>query len=284
VPRPATAALTALCVGGVTSAFVAPVALLHATTAARGAASAQSLEAVAGTGVYLELGASGTGRAYYPVTSARLSGLTLSFGTSSLVLLGEVLAAAADGGRISRVSLAFRTPGPDGRPTTELVDTFAAATVTSVTEHLSGSPAGRVALLLPAASEVASTPGTLQHAGPFAAPSGGAAGGAAAAPAAKAYVSLGAGAPSYAVTAFAVSQAAPGAPLDLSLTTSALPLLHGIFQAGGAAAIPALAVTVRAPDGGRLLWHTFSGLKVSSFAETLSGAVSGTATLVVRPR
>ena len=279
VPRPATAALPALCVGGVTSAFVAPVALLHATTAARGAASAQSLEAVAGTGVYLELGASGTGRAYYPVTSARLSGLTLSFGTSSLVLLGEVLAAAADSGRISRVSLAFRTPGPDGRPTTELVDTFAAATVTSVTEHLSGSPAGRVALLLPAASEVASTPGTLQHAGPFAVPGAGPSG----RPAAKAYVSLGAGAPSYAVTAFAVSQAAPGAPLDLSLTTSALPLLHGIFQAGGAAAIPALAVTVRAQDGGRLLWHTFSGLKVSSFAETRSGRLSGTVTFVVRP-
>jgi len=85
------------------------------------------------------------------------------------------------------------------------------------------------------------------------------------------------------VTAFAVSQAAPGAPLDLSLTTSALPLLHGIFQAGGAAAIPALAVTVRAPDGGRLLWHTFSGLKVSSFAETRSGRLSGTVTFVVRP-
>jgi hypothetical protein len=280
VPRPATAALTALCVGGVTSAFVAPVALLHATTAARGAASAQSLEAVAGTGVYLELGASGTGRAYYPVTSARLSGLTLSFGTSSLVLLGEVLAAAADGGRISRVSLAFRTPGPDGRPTTELVDTFAAATVTSVTEHLSGSPAGRVALLLPAASEVASTPGTLQHAGPFAVPGAGPSG----RPAAKAYVSLGAGAPSYAVTAFAVSQAAPGAPLDLSLTTSALPLLEGIFQAEGAGVpIPVLAVTVRAGDGGRLLWHTFSGLKVSSFAETRSGRLSGTVTFVVRP-
>jgi cellulose synthase/poly-beta-1,6-N-acetylglucosamine synthase-like glycosyltransferase len=280
VPRPATAALTALCVGGVTSAFVAPVALLHATTAARGAASARSLEAVGGTEVYLELGASGTGRAYYPVTSARLSGLTLSFGTSSLVLLGEVLAAAADSGRISRVSLAYRTPGPDDRPTTELVDTFAAASVTSVAEHLSGIPAGRVALLLAAASEVASTPGTLQHAGPFAAPSGGAA----AAPAAKAYVSLGAGAPSYAVTAFAVSQPAPGAPLDLSLTTSALPLLEGIFQAEGAGVpIPVLAVTVRAGDGGRLLWHTFSGLKVSSFAETRSGRLSGTVTFVVRP-
>jgi cellulose synthase/poly-beta-1,6-N-acetylglucosamine synthase-like glycosyltransferase len=276
MPRPATAALTALCVGGVTSAFVAPVALLHATTATRGAASAQSLEAVAGTEVYLELGAPGTSRAYYPVTSARLSGLTLSFGTSSLVLLGEVLAAAADSGRISRVSLAFRTPDPDGRTATEVVDTFATATVTSVAEHLSGLPAGRVSLLLPAASEVDSTPGTLQQVGPFAVPSRG--------PAAKVYVSLGAGAPSYAVSAFTLSQAAAGAPLDLSLATSAVPLLDGLFQAEGAGAgIPVLSVTVRAGAGGRLLWHTFSGLKVSSFAETRSGRLSGTVTLVVRP-
>ena len=37
-PRPAAAALTALCVGGVTSAFVFPVPLLHATSVTRGAA------------------------------------------------------------------------------------------------------------------------------------------------------------------------------------------------------------------------------------------------------
>ena len=92
--------------------------------------------------------------------------------------LRHVLARAARrgaaGGRGRRadlpVSLAFRTPGPDGRPATELVDTFATATVTSVTEHLSGTPAGIVSLLLPAASHVASTPGTVQQAGPFTAP------------------------------------------------------------------------------------------------------------------
>jgi hypothetical protein len=285
VPRPATAALTALCVGGVTSAFVAPVALLHATTAARGAVSAQSLLGSAGTQVYLELGSSGTGRAYYPVTPVRLADLAasapggaahvgFSFDTSSLVLLGAVLAAAGDSGRISRVSLAFRAPGPDDRPTTELVDTFAAGTVTSVAENLSGTPAGRVALLLPAASDVASTPGTLQHAGPFAAPSGGSA--------ATAYVSLGGGAPAYAVTAVSLSQAASGAAVRLTFTTSALPLLSGIFQAEEAGApIPLLTLSVR---GGPVLGQTFSGLKVSSFAETLSRSVSGTATLVVRPR
>ena len=62
------------------------------------------------------------------------------------MLLGEVLRAAAAGGRISHVSLAFRTPGPSGRPTTELVDTFATAAVTSFGEHLSGTPAGTVSL------------------------------------------------------------------------------------------------------------------------------------------
>ena len=63
----------------------------------------------AGTEVFLKLGSSA---AYYPVTSAHLSDLALNFDTSSLALLGEVLRAAADGGRISHVSLAFRTAGP----------------------------------------------------------------------------------------------------------------------------------------------------------------------------
>ena len=50
----------------------------------------------------------------------------------------------------------------------------------------------------------------------------------------------------YAVTAVSLSQPAPGAPLDLSFTTSALPLLDGIFQDEGAvAAIPALTLSVR---------------------------------------
>jgi cellulose synthase/poly-beta-1,6-N-acetylglucosamine synthase-like glycosyltransferase len=273
VPRPAAAALTALCVGGVTSAFVAPVALLHATTVTRGAASAQSLAAAAGTEVYLELGtsATGAGRAYYPITAARLADLTLSFDTSSVVLLGEVLRAAADGGRISRVTLAFRAPGPDGRPATELTDTFAAATVTSVAEHLSGRPAGHVSLLLP--SHVASTPGPVPHAGPFTAP--------ASAPAAKAELTLGTGASSYPVTAVSLAQATPGAPLQLTFTTSALPLLSAIFQAQGAGTpIPALTLSVRAGTGRPVLWHTFAGLTVRSLTEARARSVSGTATLV----
>src|SRR5579859_1552155 len=208
VPRPAAAALTALCVGGVTSAFVAPVSLLHTVSVSRVPVSAQSLLASASTEVYLKLGSSttGDGRAYYPVTPVHLSGLTasrapldLTFTTSALPLLGEVLRAAAAGGRISPVSLAFRTPGPGGHPGTELVETFARAVVTSLAEHLSGSPEGTVSLVLLPVSQVTSTPGTLQNVGPFAA-SG--------ASATRAYVNTGNGAPSYAVTAVSLSQAA----------------------------------------------------------------------------
>ena len=274
LPRPAAAALTAVCVGGVTSAFIAPVALLHATTVTRGAVTAQSLLASAGTEIYLKLGSSaaGPGRTYYPITSARLSDRALSFDTSSLALLGEVLRAAADGGRIAQVSLAFRTPGPNGRPATELVDTFTTAVVTSFTEHLSGAPAGTISLTLPPAS----TAGAVQRAGPF---------GSLAGPSAAASVNTGTAASSYPVTAVTLSQAAPGTPLDLSFTTSALPLLQSIFRTQGAgAAIPVLTLTVRTEAGGSALWHTFSGLTVSSFSENLSGSLSGTATLVVRPR
>jgi cellulose synthase/poly-beta-1,6-N-acetylglucosamine synthase-like glycosyltransferase len=289
VPRPAAAALTVLCVGGVASAFVAPVSLLHATKPTPRAMSAESLLASAGNEVYLRLGssASGAGRGYYLITSAHLSDLAastpgasaqvgLSFDTDSLVLLGEVLRAAAAGGRILHVSLAFRAPGPGGQPETGLVDTFATATVTSFTEHLSPTSAGRVSLVLPSASDVVSDPGALQHVGPFAPVSG--------TSAVKARVSLRNGAPSYVVTAVSLSQTAPRARLNLSFTTSALLLLQGIFQAEGAAAhVQVLTLSARA-DGGSRLTHTFSGLSVTSFAENLSGSLSGTVTLVASGR
>ena len=293
VPRPAAAALTALCVGGVTSAFVAPVSLLHTVSVPRAAVSPQSLLASAGTEVYLEMGSSTTGatRVYYPITPVHLGDLGasspggsarvgLSFDTSSLVLLGEVLRTAADGGRVSHVSLAFRTPGPDRRPATELVETFPAGVVTSLQEHLSGGPTGSVSLLLPEVSDVTGAPATLQRTGPFANPSA-----ASATSASVALRTAGGTAPSYDVTAVSLSQSASDAPLDLSFTTSALPLLDGIFQAEGAStAIPVLTLSARDGAGERLLWLTFSGLSVGSLAENLSGSVSGTATLVVHPR
>jgi len=288
VPRPAAAAVTALCVGGVASAFVAPAALLHATATAR--VSAQSLLGSASTEVYLKVGSSGAaGSSYYPVSSMHLAGVAarsahgaqqvgLSFQTSSLVLLGEILAAASDGQHLSPVSLAFRKPGAGGggQPATELVDTFATASVASLSEQLSGTPTGSVSLLLPAASDVTTSPGTLQDIGPFAAlPE---------APTAAAQVTLtdtAGGTPSYPVTGVSLAQAASGAPISLSFASAALPLLGGIFHAQNAAtAIPVLTLSVRAGANGGQLGHTFSRLSVSSFAENLSGSVSGAVTLV----
>ena len=289
LPRPVAAALTALCVGVLASPFVSPASLLHATSVARGALSPRSLLASAGAHVYLKVGSSATGGgAYYPITSVNLSDLAaaspggsqtlgLSFDTSSLVLLGDVLRASAHGGNVSNVSLAFRTPGLGGRPATERVDAFATAEVAAMTEQLSGQPKGSVSLLLAAAGDLTSTLGTQQQVGPFAPLS--------AAPATRAYVTLGHGSPAYEVTAVSLSQAASGAPFNLGFTTSALPLLDRIFNAEGTAAtIRGLTLTVRDRAGRGQLLHTFSKLSVSAFAENVSGPLAGTATLAGRPR
>jgi len=287
LPRPAAvgAALTALCAGGVASAFLAPVPLLH-TAVLRHAESPQSLLAdSASTQVYLKLGSSASG-AYYFISSVNLSTASarakLRFSTSSLPLLGEVLRAAASGGRISHVSLAFRTPGLNGRPTTEFVDSFGTASVASFSEHLSGPPAGTVSLALPALSHVVSAPGALQRVGPFTGLSGPAL-------ATEVSVTMGTGTPSYAVTAVQLAQAASGTALDLRFSTPSLPLLDGIFRdQGNAVTIPVLTLTVRSGERGdrfaTALTHTFTGLSVGSFAENLSGSLSGTTTLVVPPR
>ena len=293
--RRAAAGLTALCVGGVTSAFVFPIGLLHANRVAQRDLSPWSQLASPGTEVYLKLGSSttGAGGVFYPIIPMNLSDLAasspggsasvgLTFDTSSVVLLGEVLRAAVDGGGISHVSVAFLAPGRGGRPATERVDTFATVAVTSVAvtsiaEQLSGTPAGNFSLLLPAASDVTSTPGTLEHAGRSAPRS--------AAPT-KAYVTLGQGLPSYALTDFSLSPAAaPGADLSLGLTTSARPLVDRLEQAeGAAAAIPALTLSVGDGSDGSLVRHAFSRLSVSSFDENLSRPLSGTATLTGLPR
>jgi cellulose synthase/poly-beta-1,6-N-acetylglucosamine synthase-like glycosyltransferase len=304
--RPAAAALTALCVGGVTSAFLPPAPLLHTTSASRSAASRLSL--LTGAHTYLELG---TGGAYYPVTKMHLSNMTaaaslavasparpqqvgLSFNTSSLVLLGRVLRAGVHGGRIGHVSLAVREPGPGGRPVTELVETFGRAVVSSFTENLSGRPSGSVSLVLPAPSRVASTPAALRLAGPFAALHGWPG-----ALATRASVRIsqagGNGAASYAVSEVELSQAAAGAPVNLRFTTSSRALLHEIHRSAGgpAARIPVLRLSVSATAGGAAaggsqpataVTGTFSRLGVGSFAENLSGSLAGTATLVINPR
>jgi hypothetical protein len=262
------------------------VALLHATVPPRLVSPQSLLAASAGTQAYLELG---SGRTYYPITSMHIPNrasssalVGLSFDTSSVVLLGQVLQAAAGSRRISHVSIALRAPGADGRPATELVDTFATATVASFEAHLSGQPAGHVSLVLPAQGSTVTAPGALGYVGPFAplpGPSG--------VPTARAYATLGrpgTGATFSEVTAVTLARAAPRAPLDLSFATSSLPLLQAIFQDEGAGVtIPAFTLSVRAGPGGPDRF-TFSGLNVTSFAENLAAPVSGTATLAVRRR
>ena len=286
VPRPALAALIALCIAGLASAFASPVPLLHATTLG-GALTPKSLLASTRTEVYLALGSPATGRvrAYRPIGSVRMNDLSpqgsasvaLSFQTSSAVLLGEVLRAAADDGRLSSVSLAFRSPGEAGRPVTKLVDSFPTAVVTSLTAQLSGVPTGTVSLLLPAAGAATSTPGTAQQAGPFASP--------ATASSLRSSVSLAPALHAYPVGEVNVSQSAAGAPVTLTFTTSALPLLNRIYQAkGAAAAIRALTLAVDDGAGATLVRHTFPKLTVSSFAENLTGSFSGTASLTGRPK
>ena len=127
--------------------------------------------------------------------------------------------------------------------------------------------------MLPAISKVTTAPDTLRDIGPFdtlSVPSGG-----------RAYAN--AGASSYAVTAVTVWQTVAGAPLDLRFTTSALPLIQGIFGARNAS-LPVFTLSVQDRSGETRLWNTFSGLSVSSVVETRSRSLSGTATLAVSPR
>ena len=285
-PRPAAAALTAICVGGLASPFVFPAQLLHASSVARTALSPSSLLGSSGAEVYLKLGSSAG--AYYPVTSVNLSdlaasspgatgGVGISFDTSSLALLTEVLHAAAHGGQVTNVSLAFRAHSHHGRAATERVDTFATASVTSLSAQVSGITSGTVSLLLPAAGDLASTPEALAQAGPFAALPGKAT--------AQASVTLGRSSRSYRVSTVSLAQGVAGAPLTLTFTTSALPLLDRIFQVEGAAGrIPALTLSVQDGTADAPLNQRLTKLTVGAFAEKVSGPLAGTATLAGRLR
>ena len=287
LPRPAAAILIAVCIAGLASAFMFPAPLLHATTL-RGALSPRTLLASGHAEVYLRLGSSARGeeRAFYPIGSVQLNDLAgsadgappagLSFETSSPVLLGEVLRAAADGGRLADVSLAFRTPGPDGRPITRLIDTFPKAEVASMTERLSGTPSGSASLLFPGTGSATDTPTMLRRAGPFASTT---------AAATRTFVTLEPDLPAYPVAAVSLSQPGADAVLNLTFTTSALPLLNGIYRAQGAAlVINALTLGVRDGTGTTLWRHSFPKLNVTVFNENLTKPLSGTALLAVPSR
>jgi hypothetical protein len=255
------------------------VPLLSATTAS---ASPKALASSSGTEVYLKLSAASSGAAgsYYPVTAVHLSsgpaeaGLKLSFDTSSLVLLNDILHAAAKGGQVPHVTLAFRALGLGGRLTTESVSSFPSASVTAFSEQLSGAARGTVSLRLTSAGTVISAPAALERLGPFAATS--------AAPAARAYASGPGSASPAGLSAVRISQQKPGDPLRLSFTTSSVPLLDELFRSqGSAAGVADLQLAVAAGKGAAALNYTFAALRVGSFAEdTVTGALSGTATLL----
>jgi cellulose synthase/poly-beta-1,6-N-acetylglucosamine synthase-like glycosyltransferase len=286
LPRRASAALGVLGVAGVTSAFIAPVSVLPATGAPRPWGAQYALLASDSTRAYLRLGRSqsGPGRDYYPITSVRLSAAVahagLTFSTSSLVLLGDVLRAAANGRRIRHVSLVLRTPAGNGRPAGEVIDTFAAAEISSFREHLSGVPAGTVSLALAGRSHTVSATGRAHRAGPLAAGSNGSA-------ITRADVTAGPAAHSHAVSAVVLSEAATGAPVTLSFSTTSPSLLDVLLHAKDADGIPVLTLSVRSGHSGgaftTALADTFSGLSVGSLSENLSEPVSGRARLLVRP-
>jgi hypothetical protein len=90
------------------------------------------------------------------------------------------------------------------------------------------------------------------------------------------------------VAGVTLTQAAPHAPVKLGFTTAAIPLLAAIFHDEGAGTpIAALTLAVHVGGGSHparaALTYTFSRLSVSSFAENLSGPLSGTTTLATHP-
>jgi len=110
------------------------------------------------TEVYVKLGFATSKRAsYVPVNSVELADppsspssprrFSLSFETSSLALLDEVLSDGRPGKQIPVLTLYVRDSSSDGRPVAnDVTDTFRKARVTSLNESLSGSPTGKVTL------------------------------------------------------------------------------------------------------------------------------------------
>ncbi|MGO9584252.1 MAG: glycosyltransferase [Acidimicrobiales bacterium] len=303
VLRPATATLLALGVGGVTSAFIAPAALLRATVVHHKAISVRALlSSSSDTEVYMKLAPVSWKQApYYLVSSVALSKpvsssptspveLSLSFETSALALLDEVMRDDSPGKAISALTLVIREPGRDGRPgTTEMTDTFYKAFVSSFDATLSGSPAGKVTLSLSSLGHVLTAPKVVGNLGPFPnAPLS------SPASATDAYVSLGptssAYGSDYPVSLVELSQAVSSSPtapahLNMSFETSSLAVLDEVVRdSGPGRAISGLTLVVGKSGASGSpttieLTDTFAKAVVSSFDETLSGVPVGKVTL-----
>ena len=156
---PAIATALALGVGGIASAFVAPVDLMHTNGLLKRAPLPRSLLNSPRTSqVFVSLGTSRSPEArFFPVSSVQLfqlasyssrtTQLGLRFGTSSLALLSEVLHTST--GKPPTLTVVIREPkGPENRAATEWAGTFSEARVSSFDEKVSKSVFGTVTLML----------------------------------------------------------------------------------------------------------------------------------------
>jgi hypothetical protein len=295
IPSVAAASLLTLCAGGLAGALFGPVSLLRADPVAKIRISPQALvHPSEGTEVYLRIGngAATPGRTFYPVTSVDLSqgsdpGVsTLSFATSSSALLDEVVTKAVAGGRVSPLTFAVRRPGTGREATTELIDTFNGAVVSSFQASLSGLPSGEVTISLAGVGHLSTSRRALGGVGPFAqttVPSK--------ADTTLTYLKLGPGSASAAaysaVNSVELARAAGSqARLSLSFETSSAGLLAELLREGGSGKkIPDLVLgTGRGGGSGRSLTteelkESFYSASITSFDENLSGSPTGTVTM-----
>ncbi|MGA3215826.1 MAG: glycosyltransferase [Acidimicrobiales bacterium] len=294
---PLAAAVLAVGVGAVAGVFVAPGTLLRANSVANRVA-VRSFPNL--TDDFVKLGSISSRQVpYYSVSSVRLASYSpgkppaafeLSFNTSSMALLDEVVRWARLGQRVPALTLVVRTPGASHRPaTTEWTASFSNASVTSFQEELSGSPSGSVTLSLVALSDVLTSHEAARVLGPFpvASPSSHE-------PATVVSIKLGLtssrGAPWYSVSSVEFAQppqaSSPGFRLGFHTSSRAL-LEEVINDAGPAKHIPALTFRVQESAGSHQLatteWGgTFSRVAVSAVDENLSGVLSGAVALTLR--
>jgi len=292
----------ALGVGGMTGAFVAPVTLLRAVADKPRTDPARTLLQSNPTEAFVKLGSASSEQApYYPVTSVGLfqapyfsprspGRFSLTFDTSSLALLVELLRYDGLGREISGVTLVVREPDQKDRSAaTEVTYTFDRAVVTSFAGNLSGSLAGRVTLSALghelASPNAAGNLGTVpQLSASYRAIT------------TEASVKLGSTSSkqaTYNVTSVELSQASPSSArspgrFSLSFYTSSILLLNDALRADGAGkGISTLTLVVRKPGQGRRraeteMTYTFDKAVVTSFDGSLSGSPPARVTLSFR--
>jgi cellulose synthase/poly-beta-1,6-N-acetylglucosamine synthase-like glycosyltransferase len=290
VLSPVAAAVLALGVGVTAGVFVAPGTLLNANSVVHRVA-VRSFPSV--TDVFVKLGSVSSRRApYYSVSSVRLASYSpgpltgefeLSFHTSSMALLNELVDSARLGHPVPALTLVVQRPSASHRPaTTEWTASFSKAGVTSFQEELSGSPSGSVTLSLVALSEVLASRQAVRDLGPLptVSPSS---------PKAPSAVSIKLGststrpAPWYSVSSVELSQLpfTSSQEFRLRFQTSSRALLEEVMTDLGVRK-HVQGLTLRLQEPATTEWNgTFSKVAVSSVDENLAGALSGTVTLTL---